>query len=192
MAPWVVWANDVRVGIVAPFAGSHVPISEQFFSGGAEQERFCDSATHELSGACSHGGTDSRFVLAGGGAGEQQVGDVDAADEQHRADSSEEHQKRAAAAGGEVRLQADDSSAESYMVRRLAGNGLLHRVHLCRGLRNRDVRPEASYPKVVMVAFDLGQLVRSPAEGDKRLHGASASAVHCVHESRRGQHEARG
>ena len=39
IAPWVVWANAVRVGLVAPFAGSHVPISEQFFSGGADSLR---------------------------------------------------------------------------------------------------------------------------------------------------------
>lgn len=39
MAPWMVWANEVRLGIVAPFAGSHVPISEQFFSGGADSLR---------------------------------------------------------------------------------------------------------------------------------------------------------
>jgi outer membrane protein assembly factor BamA len=39
MKPWVVWANNVRVGLVESFAGSHVPISERFFSGGADSLR---------------------------------------------------------------------------------------------------------------------------------------------------------
>jgi outer membrane protein assembly factor BamA len=39
MKPWMVWANDVRVGLVDSFAGSHVPISERFFSGGADSLR---------------------------------------------------------------------------------------------------------------------------------------------------------
>jgi outer membrane protein assembly factor BamA len=39
MKPWMVWANDVRLGLVDSFAGSHVPISERFFSGGADSLR---------------------------------------------------------------------------------------------------------------------------------------------------------
>ena len=39
MKPWMVWANEVRVGLVDSFAGSHVPISERFFSGGADSLR---------------------------------------------------------------------------------------------------------------------------------------------------------
>ena len=35
VAPWMVWANNVRVGLMKAFGGSHVPFSEQFFSGGA-------------------------------------------------------------------------------------------------------------------------------------------------------------
>lgn len=30
----VIWANSLRLGFAKPFSGSHVPISEQFFSGG--------------------------------------------------------------------------------------------------------------------------------------------------------------
>jgi outer membrane protein assembly factor BamA len=37
--PWMVWANNVRLGLVDSFAGSHVPISEKFFSGGADSLR---------------------------------------------------------------------------------------------------------------------------------------------------------
>ena len=39
LAPWMVWANNVRLGIVKSFGGSHVPFSEQFFSGGADSLR---------------------------------------------------------------------------------------------------------------------------------------------------------
>lgn len=35
VAPWMVWANNVRLGLMKAFGGSHVPFSEQFFSGGA-------------------------------------------------------------------------------------------------------------------------------------------------------------
>jgi outer membrane protein assembly factor BamA len=37
--PWMVWANNVRLGLVSSFGGSHVPFSEQFFSGGADSLR---------------------------------------------------------------------------------------------------------------------------------------------------------
>jgi outer membrane protein assembly factor BamA len=35
----IVWANSLRIGIAQPFAGSHVPISELFFSGGGSSLR---------------------------------------------------------------------------------------------------------------------------------------------------------
>jgi outer membrane protein insertion porin family len=35
----VVWANSVRLGVEQPFAGSHVPLSEKFFSGGGSTIR---------------------------------------------------------------------------------------------------------------------------------------------------------
>jgi outer membrane protein insertion porin family len=37
--PWLVWANDFRLGLAKPFAGSDVPLSERFFSGGADSLR---------------------------------------------------------------------------------------------------------------------------------------------------------
>jgi outer membrane protein assembly factor BamA len=35
----IIWANSLRIGLAAPFAGSHVPISEEFFSGGGSTLR---------------------------------------------------------------------------------------------------------------------------------------------------------
>jgi outer membrane protein insertion porin family len=35
----IVWANSLRIGIEQPFAGSHVPVSELFFSGGGSTLR---------------------------------------------------------------------------------------------------------------------------------------------------------
>lgn len=35
----VIWANSARIGLAQPFSGSHVPISEQFFSGGGSTLR---------------------------------------------------------------------------------------------------------------------------------------------------------
>ncbi len=37
--PWMVWANNFRLGLVTSWAGSHVPFSERFFSGGADSLR---------------------------------------------------------------------------------------------------------------------------------------------------------
>lgn len=39
LRPWLVWANNFRLGFESPFAGSHVPLSERFFSGGADSLR---------------------------------------------------------------------------------------------------------------------------------------------------------
>jgi outer membrane protein insertion porin family len=37
--PWLTWANNFRVGLASPFAGSYVPLSERFFSGGGDSLR---------------------------------------------------------------------------------------------------------------------------------------------------------
>jgi outer membrane protein insertion porin family len=37
--PWLTWANNFRIGIASPFGGSFVPLSERFFSGGADSLR---------------------------------------------------------------------------------------------------------------------------------------------------------
>lgn len=39
LKPWMVWANNVRIGLVSSFGGTHVPFSERFFSGGADSLR---------------------------------------------------------------------------------------------------------------------------------------------------------
>ena len=39
MRPWLVWANNFRLGFALPFSNSYVPISERFFSGGADSLR---------------------------------------------------------------------------------------------------------------------------------------------------------
>jgi outer membrane protein assembly factor BamA len=35
----IIWANSLRIGLEAPFGGSHVPINEKFFSGGGSTLR---------------------------------------------------------------------------------------------------------------------------------------------------------
>lgn len=37
--PWLIWANNFRIGLAKPFSGSDVPLSERFFSGGADSLR---------------------------------------------------------------------------------------------------------------------------------------------------------
>src|SRR6266403_191964 len=37
--PWLTWANNFRIGLASQFSGSFVPLSERFFSGGADSLR---------------------------------------------------------------------------------------------------------------------------------------------------------
>jgi outer membrane protein insertion porin family len=37
--PWLVWATNLRLGLAEPFGNSDVPLSERFFSGGADSLR---------------------------------------------------------------------------------------------------------------------------------------------------------
>ena len=37
--PWLTWANNFRLGLAPPFAGSDVPLSERFFTGGPDTLR---------------------------------------------------------------------------------------------------------------------------------------------------------
>jgi outer membrane protein insertion porin family len=39
VAPWLTWANNFRLGLAQPFGGTGVPLSERFFSGGADSLR---------------------------------------------------------------------------------------------------------------------------------------------------------
>jgi len=39
LRPWLVWANNFRLGLAAPFSNSRVPLSETFFSGGPDSLR---------------------------------------------------------------------------------------------------------------------------------------------------------
>ena len=39
LRPWLTWANNFRLGLAAPISGSYVPLSERFFTGGADSLR---------------------------------------------------------------------------------------------------------------------------------------------------------
>lgn len=39
VTPWLVWANRAEIGLEKAFAGSHIPLSDRFFSGGADSLR---------------------------------------------------------------------------------------------------------------------------------------------------------
>ena len=51
-----------------------------------EHKAFCQKLADDARAACAEGLADGELAGAGGGAGEQQVGDVGAGDEQHDAD----------------------------------------------------------------------------------------------------------
>ena len=39
VTPWLVWANNFHLGLANPFSDSHLPLSERFFTGGADSLR---------------------------------------------------------------------------------------------------------------------------------------------------------
>jgi outer membrane protein assembly factor BamA len=39
LTPWLTWANNFRLGLAKPLAGGEIPLSERFFSGGADSIR---------------------------------------------------------------------------------------------------------------------------------------------------------
>ena len=94
-------------------------------------------------------------MLAAGSAGKQQVGDVDAANEQHGDDRGKQHEKRVADRSSEISLQGDDICAEGDVIGRLTSDSLLQRVHFGCGLRDGDAGLEPRDAEVVVVAFNL-------------------------------------
>src|SRR6185295_3077552 len=79
----------------------------------SEQHAFGKELAHDAGSSGSNGETDGELALAGGGAGEQQVRDVRAGDQQDQRDYTHQYQKRLAesvaeagvtgTAGGELR-----------------------------------------------------------------------------------------
>ncbi len=61
-----------------------------------EDEALGEHLADERRAAGTQGGAHGELFAAGGGAGEQQVGEVDADDEQDEADRAPEHDERAA------------------------------------------------------------------------------------------------
>ncbi len=79
--------------------------------------------------------------------------------------------------------------APRVLIRGLTGDGLLHRIHLSCGLRNRDVGLEPGDAEVIVIAFDFRKLIGGPAEGDKGFQGL-AGAAEAAKEFCTGQREA--
>ena len=65
--PWLVWATDVRFGLAAPYNGSDVPLSERFFTGGADSLRGFQSTSagpQRPVPVCSVGTTDCTTLIS--------------------------------------------------------------------------------------------------------------------------------
>ena len=73
----IVWANSIRIGLAQPFAGSFVPLSEAFFTGGGNTLRGfpLDSAGPQRQvQVCSSGSsTDCSFIQVPSGGNEQLI-----------------------------------------------------------------------------------------------------------------------
>jgi outer membrane protein insertion porin family len=73
----IVWANSIRIGLAQPFANSHVPLSEAFFTGGGNTLRGfpLDSAGPQRQvQVCSSGSsTDCTFIQVPSGGNEQLI-----------------------------------------------------------------------------------------------------------------------
>ena len=73
----IVWANSIRIGLAQPFSNSHVPLSEEFFTGGGNTLRGfpLDGAgpQREVQVCSSGSSTDCTFIQVPSGGSEQLI-----------------------------------------------------------------------------------------------------------------------
>ncbi len=88
-------------------------------------------------------------------------------------------------------MQLDEVGTENGMVRGLAADGLLERIHLSRSLRDRNAGLETGEAEVIVVSFDFRELIGGPAEGDEGFQGV-AGATETAEQLSAGEGEACG
>ena len=76
-----------------------------------EDQAFSEQLAHDASAAGAESAAHGEFLGAGGGAGEQQVGEIDAGDEQDGADGGPEDDQRPAQFAADVVLERDGNDA---------------------------------------------------------------------------------
>ena len=118
-----------------------------------EDEGVSKSGADEAIAASAEGSADGEFALAGDGAGELQVGEIDAADEQNGADGGKEEPER----GADVSRDVDDEGNDKHggmggEVARLIEGGL-DGGQLGLGLLGGDADAEASDGHEVVIAL---------------------------------------
>ena len=118
----------------------------------SDQDAFGEELADEAGPAGAEGGADGDFFLASGGAGEQEVGDVGAGDEQHEADRAEQHEHGAADIAYDHFLDADDGHAEGAVPLAFDAHATGDGVDFGLGLLDRDAGLEAGHEVVVFVA----------------------------------------
>ncbi len=87
------WKRVTPAGLSATDAAAG-PRGENHAEGGAgegEQETLAEQLAHDAGARGAEGGAHGEFLLAGGAAGEQEIGEVGAGDEQHESDGTEQH-----------------------------------------------------------------------------------------------------
>ena len=146
--------------------------------GGDEAERasaegddqgFAEQLLDDARAGCAHGGADGDLFAAREGAGEDEVGDVGAGDEEHEGYGAEHHEESGTNVADGLFAQGFDGCAPALVV---FGVGLLEAlrdgVHLCLGLRERDAGFEAGDgEEVVFTAY--GRLLSGEGEGNPEL-----------------------
>src|ERR1700721_2257841 len=72
-----------------------------------KDEALREQLTHNAEAACAERGAHGELLGARGGAGKKKIGEVDARNQEHAADSGPENDKRAAQLSADVVLQRD-------------------------------------------------------------------------------------
>ena len=99
--------------------------------------------------ACSTGaecGTDGKFAGATGRARQQEIGDVHAGNEEHKANSGQQHQKKRLDGSDHFLLHRLQRGAFTGIgLGKSCGQVLRYRIHIRAGLGKSDARPEPAY-----------------------------------------------
>ena len=102
-------------------------------AGGGQQDALGEELADQAPASRAHGGAHADLALAGGGAGEQQVGDVDARDQEHEAHGGGEgqHRRANAADGGLLHVGEGGSPSRSWSAGTAARRGQRSRSGRC-------------------------------------------------------------
>ena len=160
-----------------------------------EQERLGEELPHQPGGAGADGGADRHLAAPADGAGEQEVRDVGAGDEQHEADGADEDPQRTADLADDLLAQRHDAERQLPVGRidggMLAAEARRQRVHPRLGRRGRDAGRQAREDVVVLARADRRRVgPERQRQQQLRLLGAAERRQHVARQREAGRQHA--